>query len=118
MNAAMIEVLINAIAKLEHGDEQAVNGSDNKDPEISGWKIVVLDRGFVAVGKVSVGGDYITISDCGHFRRWGTDRGLGQLHNGPLEETIIDRCGEIVVHKLCVIHIIDVDNESWGRAEF
>ncbi len=49
--------------------------------------IVVLQRGWVVVGVDAPGG----ISAGAVIRRWGTERGLGQLAvAGPLRETVLD----------------------------
>lgn len=42
---------------------------------LSGTAIVVLDRGFVYVGQVTIDGDWCVITDAQNVRRWGTTRG-------------------------------------------
>lgn len=70
-------------------------------------QILVLDRGFVYYGKnVSILGDMISVSGAKNIRKWGTSRGLGELINGPLEETIVDDTGDILVPLRAVIHFI------------
>ena len=69
-------------------------------------KIVVLDRGFVFVGKVVDEGDNIRVTNCRNVRRWGTSKGLGELRNGPTEDTVLDEVGEIIAPKRAVIYQI------------
>lgn len=69
-------------------------------------QIVVLDRGFVYVGEVSDEGENIRISNAQNIRRWGTTRGLGELVNGPVANTILDPVGTVIAPKRAVIHYI------------
>lgn len=72
------------------------------------FKIVVCQRGFVYAGNVSFEGSYIVIDDAVNLRRWGTERGLGQLAlEGLQPETKADRCGVIRVHELAVVCMMD-----------
>ncbi len=76
-------------------------------------QIVILQRGFVVVGWVSHCGEMVHVSG-GHFiRRWGTSKGLGELKNGPLAETVLDPVDELQVHRLGVVAFIDVDGGAW-----
>ena len=68
--------------------------------------IVVLDRGFVYVGKARVDGDYVEITNARNIRVWGTKNGLGELRNGPLPETKLDEVGRVVAPLRAVIHYI------------
>lgn len=69
--------------------------------------IVVLDRGFVVIGMVSMDGSYVVINDCSCIRRWGTSKGLGQLaKEGIQKDTILDPQPETRVHELKVIQMI------------
>jgi len=79
------------------------------DPsENLGWCIVVLDRGFVVVGRVQKSGCYMVINDCSCVRKWGTTKGLGQLaSSGPLENTVLDPQPQTKVHELQVVQIIE-----------
>ena len=71
-----------------------------------GQQIVVLDKGFVYVGDVSMNNQYVLIQNAKNLRRWGTTEGLGQLRNGPLPETKIDQCGTILAPKHSLVHFI------------
>ena len=61
--------------------------------------ILVLQRGWVAVGIYSQAGEVATLSDASIVRRWGTTAGLGELaQKGPLDKTKMDRCPDISCH--------------------
>jgi hypothetical protein len=76
-----------AVAPLVHAsDPRPENG-----PRALGRHIVVLQRGWVAVGDLTVDGDQCVISDASIVRRWGTTKGLGELaERGPLPNTSLD----------------------------
>lgn len=79
-------------------------------------KIVVLDRGFVVVGRVTHEGDYVVINDCKCVRRWGTTKGLGELASkGPLANTTLDPQPRTTVHELQVVQIIDCEADAWKQ---
>ncbi len=71
-----------------------------------GTQIVVADRGFVYVGKVTVDGDHATITNARNIRKWGTSNGLGELVDGPTKDTVLDQVGEVLVPMRAVIHFI------------
>lgn len=71
-----------------------------------GQNIVVLDRGFVYVGQVTEQVDRLVIRNARNIRRYGTTKGLGELRNGPLENTVLDDCGQVIVYLRAVISLI------------
>lgn len=77
------------------------------------YQIAVLDRGFVYVGCVEWKDNFLTITDARCIRRWGTTKGLGELVNGALPETILDTVGTIHVPLSSLIHLIDVVESAW-----
>ena len=78
-------------------------------------KIVVLDRGWVVVGDVTIEGGNVIVDNCQNIRRWGTSRGLGQLaENGPTAETKLDPQPRTETNVLCVIQMIDC-SEAWNE---
>jgi hypothetical protein len=83
-----------------------------------GFRIVVLDRGFVYVGKVSVSDDWCTIIEARNIRYWGTDEthpGLGWLAaNGPTEKSKVDVVGTVHAPMRAVISIIDAREDKWN----
>ena len=80
---------------------------------LTGKAIVVLDRGFVYVGDVTIEGDWCCITNAHNIRYWGTKKGLGELVNGPLKETKLDSVGSLRSPLRSVISIIGVDNDKW-----
>ena len=78
-----------------------------------GIKIVVLDRGFVYVGRVEVGSDFVTITQAKNIRYWGTSKGLGELVNGPLSGTKLDSVGTVKAPLRALISLIDVEQKAW-----
>lgn len=77
-------------------------------------KIVVLQRGWVAVGKHSVEGDEVVLTDASVIRRWGTTKGLGELRAGPLRDTVLDPAGTVRAHRLAVVLTIDCEEAKWA----
>jgi len=71
-----------------------------------GTQIVVADRGFVYVGKVSIDVEMARITNARNIRVWGTTKGLGELVNGPTSKTALDEVGEVLVPMKAVIHFI------------
>jgi len=60
-------------------------------------RIVVLQRGWVLVGRYSEKGDRGYLDGASVIRKWGTEHGLGQLVGGPVNAgryapTILDNC--------------------------
>lgn len=60
-------------------------------------RIVVLQRGWVLVGRYSEKGDRGYLDGASVVRKWGTETGLGQLVGGPVTSgryapTTLDKC--------------------------
>lgn len=80
-------------------------------------KIFVLDRGFVYVGRMvtpAYDGDQYHIENAYNIRYWGTKNGLGELVNGPLKDTKLDKVGTVHIPERAIIHIIDVVESAWA----
>lgn len=92
-----------------------IDGVEYEKVEKNGaLRIVVLDRGFVVVGNVTVDDTKVTIRNCKCIRRWGTTRGLGELAlEGPRPNTILDPQPTTHVHILQVVQQIDCLGASW-----
>lgn len=84
----------------------------------SAVKILICQRGFVFVGRVSRDGSYLVAEDALNIRRWGTTRGLGELaSNGPVVGTTqLDAAGTLRVHELSVVALLDCDDARWANA--
>lgn len=77
-------------------------------------KIVVLDRGFVYIGRVEIRDDFVHIREAQNIRKWGTTRGLGELVNGPTASTALDPVGVVIAPVRALISLIDVDESKWN----
>ena len=81
-----------------------------------GFAIVVLDRGFVYVGKVRVGDGWCRVDEARNIRTWGTKRGLGELAlKGPTTETVLDDVGALEAPIHALIHVIDTEEKLWTK---
>jgi hypothetical protein len=57
-------------------------------------RIVILTYGWVMIGNYNRKDDMATLTDASVIRRWGTDKGIGQIAlNGPTKETLLDSIG-------------------------
>ncbi len=82
---------------------------------LSGFSIVVLDRGFVYVGNVTHDGEWCVITDARNIRYWGTTEGLGELaRKGPLAKTRLDVVGMVRCSARAVISLIETDSKLWN----
>lgn len=81
---------------------------------MSDLKIVILDRGFVLVGNVTVDGDWVTTTNASIIRCWGTTKGLGELAmNGPLKETKLDPIGTVRSPLRALIGLVECEAVKW-----
>lgn len=86
-----------------------VKKAESIAPDVSedlGTNIVVLDRGWVYVGKVIITPDWVEITNARNIRVWGTKTGLGQLADGPLPDTKLDNTGTVKASRKALIHLI------------
>ena len=87
-------------------------------------EIVVADQGWVFIGNVchdqarqiaraflALGNEAILLENANCIRRWGTSQGLGELVNGPTENTILDPMGCVTVKN--VLFTIEVNQDAW-----
>tara|TARA_Y100000310_G_scaffold335873_1_gene418978 strand:- start:61 stop:330 length:270 start_codon:yes stop_codon:yes gene_type:complete len=82
---------------------------------ITGFAIVVLDRGFVYVGDTTHDGEWCIINNARNIRRWGTTKGLGELaQQGPLSDTVLDPVGTVRAPAKALIHMIDTEASKWN----
>ena len=79
-------------------------------------RIVVLQRGFVAVGYFSQDGSNCKLEKAANIRTWGTTKGLGEIAvGGPTQKTILDKCPTIRFHELTIIQTIDCVEGKWEK---
>ena len=79
-------------------------------------QIVILDRGFVYVGDISVDADWVTITNARNVRRWGTSKGLGELaKSGPLPNSILEAAGTVRAPMRALIGLIECEASAWAK---
>jgi hypothetical protein len=78
-------------------------------------KIVVLQRGWVMIGKFERTGSDCKLHNASVIRYWGTESGLGErASKGPLKNTKLDKChGLVEFDYLTVISTIIVNQGIW-----
>lgn len=85
--------------------------SEAKDPV----KIVILQRGWVVVGRWAQRGSACKLDDAAIIRRWGTTKGLGEIaKNGPTSDTVLDTTPRITYHELTAVATIDCEESAWA----
>jgi hypothetical protein len=90
----------------------------DKKTVLSGFAIVVADRGFVYVGNMTWDGEFAIMEDARNIRYWGTTKGLGELAlSGPTSKTILDPVGTIRIPCRAVINILDTDSKKWPSSK-
>jgi hypothetical protein len=63
-----------------------------------GFRIAVLDRGWVIAGHCEHEADVLHIAGAKCIRRWGTTKGLGEIaETGPTTKTVLDPVGTVDV---------------------
>jgi len=82
---------------------------------LTGYAVVVLDRGFVYVGHVECDDRWCVITDARNIRYWGTTQGLGEIVlGGPTSKTKLDAVGTVRAPLHAVIHIMDTEKSKWN----
>jgi hypothetical protein len=93
------------------GTTYVPKGSQSFEGDI---KIVVLQRGWVYIGRFSRGGNDCKLTNASCIRTWGTTKGLQELVNGATSKTILDKCdGAVEFDWLTVVHTITVNPSKW-----
>ena len=77
-------------------------------------KIVVLQRGWIYIGRFERIGNDCKLHNAYNIRQWGTTKGLSELVNGATSSTKLDKCeGVVEFDWLTVVHIIVVNKDKW-----
>lgn len=81
----------------------------------SEWKIVVLQRGWIVIGKMERHETQCKLHQASVIRNWGTEKGLGELAElGPRKETVLDPCNGLVEFDYrTVVLAISVNESKW-----
>lgn len=92
-----------------------LNGTGNKQTKIADGdhRIVVLQRGWVAVGNLYQEGDICRLENAQIIRSWGTSNGLGELINGPKTSTKLDPAGVLHFHQYGIVCTFKTDEKKW-----
>lgn len=78
-------------------------------------KILVLQRGWVAIGRYHKDGAEHVLTQASVVRCWGTRSGLGQLaQSGPTSSTVLEPTGTVRAHELATVLVIDADAAVWA----
>lgn len=79
------------------------------------YKIVVLQRGWVLIGKFERKGNDCKLHKASVIRNWGTTKGLGELaQDGPKPSTILDKCyGLVEFDYLTMVVSLSVNGGVW-----
>ena len=79
-------------------------------------KIVILQRGWIFIGKFSQNGSTCKLTDAYNIRSWGTTKGLGELaENGKTSSTKLDKVNDVSFHELTIVATIDCDDKIWSK---
>jgi len=77
-------------------------------------KIVILQRGWIYIGRFEKNGNDCKLHNAYCIRTWGTTKGLCELVNGATSSTKLDKCEGIVEFDwLTVVHTITVNSSKW-----
>lgn len=97
-----------------NGVEYVAKGSE--EPKNSNIKIVILQRGWVFIGRYSEDGDQCFLDNAYSIRRWGTTNGLGELAlEGKKTNTKLDKAGRVEFHRLTVVATLNAKEELWNN---
>jgi len=96
------------------GKEYVLKGTESTEPKNSDIKIVVLQRGWVMIGRYSKKDDICTLENAYVIRQWGTTKGLGELAlEGKQSATKLDKAGHVEFHILTVVATVNCDDKKW-----
>lgn len=98
-----------------NGVKYVKKGTEAKQEFRGDYKIVVLQRGWVMIGKFERNGNDCKIHHAYVIRNWGTSKGLGELAlEGKKKDTKLDKCGGVVEFDyLTVVATIAVNEALW-----
>ena len=80
-------------------------------------KIVILQRGWVMIGRWERTGNDCKLHNASVIRKWGTSKGLPELCMGKLNDTVLDKCfGVVEFDYLTVIATLAVKEDAWKNS--
>lgn len=103
---------------LINGVEYVPKGNETFTPITGEIRIVILQRGWVMIGRYKRDGDNCTLTQAQVIRNWGTTKGLGELAaEGPKRETKLDPTNGVVeFHRLTEIATIQCSESKWASS--
>jgi hypothetical protein len=107
METSVNEININGVQYVQKGlQEKEVTGD---------IKIVILQRGWIMVGRFEKNGTDCKLHDASVIRSWGTTKGLGEIaKHGPTDKTILDKCyGVVEFDYLTVVAMVACEVKKW-----
>ena len=108
MNTEINEVEINGIKYVR---KDSITEQKQYEGDV---KIVVLQRGWIYIGRFERIGNDCKLYNAYNIRSWGTTKGLPELVNGATKDSILDKCDGIVEFDwLTTVHTITVNSKSW-----
>lgn len=98
-----------------NGVDYIPKGSVSEKDIVSDIKIVVLQRGWIVVGRFERTGTQCKLYNASVVRAWGTTQGLGEIvEGGPTSTTKLDKCrGVVEFDYLTVVLTIDCRGDKW-----
>ena len=87
METNIIELVVNGITYVRKDTIPTLNQEFTGD-----IKIVVLQRGWIYVGRFERNGNDCKLHNASCIRTWGTTKGLQELVNGITSTTKLDKC--------------------------
>jgi hypothetical protein len=110
------EKIIKLLDLMEVLEGERESSTPEKEYENGKIKIAVLQRGHVAIGRFYRDGYDCRLENSYIIRRWGTERGLGQLAlEGKTSDTILDKTGVMHFDYLTVVYLTDCVQELWEK---
>ena len=109
METNVSEIQINGVAYVPKGSTK-----QQHEGEI---KIVVLQRGWVMVGRFEKIGTDCKLHAASVIRNWGTTKGLGEIAgNGPTSSTKLDPTNGLVeFDSLTIVATIACNQAAWAK---
>ena len=78
-------------------------------------KIVILQRGWVFVGRFKKTGSDCVLENAHCIRQWGTTKGIGELVSGPTSSTKLDNAGTVRFNELTIVALVDCEESGWKK---
>ena len=96
------------------GQKENKDGVNMESIAIPDVRIVILQRGWVAVGIFQKGEDGARfLKNASIIRSWGTTKGLGEICPGPTSRTKLDPCGDMAFHEFTIVSTMKADAKGW-----